>query len=446
MTENAVDYNKRVEQIWAKFERAPSDATYREAILAHAALPDAWHEDYLAVRQQANMRGTFGKVRNPEPVQALALADARAQRAKDRKADRLASVTRIGPQIEPFAWVETNGIFAEPIAEPKWVVPDMEIGPGRPCGLWGLGGGGKSWDAMEVGRAVASGTKAFGHFDVTQGNVSHVSHELGLRAVRERYRRLANGHGMELADFGDRLRICCLPKLFLNSPGAEDQYCREFAGQSLVILDSLRRAVPGEDENSSEMSNHLDIMNRVSEKTGAAFLVIHHCGKGEVADKRLSGRGSTAIMDGSGCVWLLEGSGQGPRLMTQIRAHDDGDGECEPFYVEMQRVALPEGCAQFQASRAPVKLVRLDAAEMGEQLAVSQAKRAVANSERAERTVLMLVRDTPGINKGQLEKAVVNAKLLKQKDARGLIDELVDRGMIEAIRDGNAMTYTLVAR
>lgn len=444
MSENAVD-NKQAKEIWDRFDRAPSDDAYRAAILAHAALPDAWHEDFLAVRQQANMR--CGSISHALPIQALALANAHAARiaakkaAKEEKAERLASVTRIRTQVEPFTWVDVSGIFAEPIAEPKWVVPAMEIGPGRPCGLWGLGGGGKSWDAMEIGRAVASGTKAFGFYEVSQGNVSHVSHELGLRAVRERYRRLANGNNMELEDFGDRLRICCLPKLFLNSPGAEDQYCRAFEGQSLVILDSLRRAVPGEDENSSEMSNHLDIMNRVSEKTGASFLVIHHCGKGEVTDKRLSGRGSTAIMDGSGCVWLLEGSGAGPRLMTQIRAHDDGDGECEPFYVEMQRVALPS--VSFQASRAPVRLLRLDAAEMGDRLAVSKAKHAVANEQRAEQMVLMLVRDTPGINKGQLEKALVSARILKQKEARGLLEDMARRALIEVIKDGNALAYKL---
>lgn len=446
MQQNVVRHESEVAKIWARFHSNPSDATFGEAIYAHALLDGAYRDDYREVLRAANGAANQRSIAlDREPVFAAAIERAQAERSKQRKAARVASVTPIhGGPSEPFAWVDVTGIFAVPIPEPKWVVPAMELGPGRPCGLWGLGGGGKSWDGMEICQAVASGRKAFGHFDVTQGNVSHVSHELGLRAVRERHRRLANGNGMQLEDFGDRLRISCLPKLFLNTPGAEDHYCRAFEGQSLVLLDSLRRAVPGEDENSSEMSNHLDVMNRVSEKTGASFLVIHHCGKGEVSDKRLAGRGSTAIMDGSGCVWLLEGSGQGPRLMTQIRAHDDGDGECEAFYVEMERVARPE--VAFQASRSPVRLKRLDSAQMGEQQAVSQAMRVVANTEKAERTALMLVRDTPGITKSNLEKALVVTKLVKQKAARDLIAELVKRELIaESHGAHNSLTYQLVS-
>ena len=56
----------------------------------------------------------------------------------------------------------------------------------------------KSWDAFEIERAVATGDSAFGRFDVRQGRVSHVSHELGERAVKERLRRLANGNNQRL--------------------------------------------------------------------------------------------------------------------------------------------------------------------------------------------------------------------------------------------------------
>jgi hypothetical protein len=267
----------------------------------------------------------------------------------------------VGTAADPprFEWMNARDVFSTPMPPARWVVPAMELGPGRPCGLWGVGGAGKSWEAMEIERAVASGTKAFGHFDVTRGRVSHVSHELGQRAVRDRFRRLANGNAMKIDDFADNLRIVCLPKLFLNTPGAESEYAREFDGDTLVVIDSLRRALPGEKENDSEISNFLDILNRVSEKTGATFLVLHHCGKSQFDDKRLTARGSSAIMDGSGCVWLLEGKGAEPRRMEQVRAHDDGDGDCPSFGVELQRG--DGSAATFPASRAPVRLVRQEA-------------------------------------------------------------------------------------
>jgi hypothetical protein len=266
---------------------------------------------------------------------------------------------------------------------------------------------------------------------VRQGNVSYLSHELGLRPITERHRRIANGRKLQLEDFGDRLRIAALPKIYLNSHD----------GVALVILDSLRRALPGADENASEISNYLDILNRVSDKTGATFLVLHHFGKGSVDDARLSGRGSSAIMDGSGCIWTLEGKDTAPRKMTHIRAHDDGDGGCKPFYVAMDRVVVPEPA--FPTIKHPVRLAYREEAEMSQILTAAAVKNRTAKLDQAEALIVETLRDNPGIAKTRLETIVTQAKLATQKGFRRLVDELIEREWIRVV-DGPKNAHQLV--
>lgn len=64
---------------------------------------------------------------------------------------------------------------------------------------------------------------------------------------------------------------------------------------------------------------------------------------------------------------------------------------------------------------------------------------------RADR-VDLLVRDTPGITKSNLEIALVTTKLVRPKPARDLIDDLVKLGLIaEARGPHNSLTYQLVS-
>jgi hypothetical protein len=330
-----------------------------------------------------------------------------------------------------FNWTGVTAALTRVLPPVPWLIEEMELGPGRPCGLWGLGGGGKTWDAIELSVSVATGTDAFGKFKVRQGTVSYLSHELGLRPITDRHRRIANGRKLQLEDFGDRLRIAALPKIYLNSKDAEQHYLDAFDGVDFVVLDSLRRALPGADENASEISNYLDILNRVSDKTGATFLVLHHFGKGGVEDARLSGRGSSAIMDGSGCIWTLEGKDAAPRKMTQIRAHDDGDGGRKPFYIAMDRVVVPEPA--FPANGPPARLVYREEAEMSQVLATAAVKNKTAKLDQTEALIVQTVRDNPGIAKARLETIVTQSRLATQKGFRGLVTELIEREQIRVV-------------
>lgn len=318
-------------------------------------------------------------VRDFDEEKARRNAQAAAEREQDKR--------------DPFRWMTWDKLSTTPLGDPPWVIPGLEIGPGRPCGLWGYGGTGKSWIAQAMVLCVAAGRKLFGAYDVRQGRVAHVSHELGTRALMERYRRLANGMVLHPDEIGERLVVSAYPKVYLNSRSAEEWYLREFDGCSLGVIDSLRRALPGEDENSSEMSNHLDMLSRVSDRTGCSFLTLHHVGKAGIAkdrkaedDKRGVGRGSSAIFDGSGCIWLVEGKGRGPRTLHQVRAHDDGDGDLEPVSIDLEVMGI--SAPLYEASREPVRVRALEAQEVARRDRLARRK---ANTEAYEQVCADIV-------------------------------------------------------
>lgn len=347
------------------------------------------------------------------------------------------------PDTQPLAsWLGTQELLCGPLEEPRWVVPGLEIGPGRPGGLWGYGGTGKSWIAIALALCVAGGKK-FLSWDIKPGKVAHVSHELGTYVLKERYRRLASGMLIDSTDIEGNLKVCAYPRVYLNSPEAEDWYTRELDGHALCVIDSLRRALPGEDENDSGISNHLDMLARISDRIGVAFVVLHHSGKdavkpkqGQNEDKRGAGRGSSAIFDASSSVWLVEGAGKGPRHLTQIRAHDNGEGVAESFWVELLEVAV--GDPMYQAHRKPQRLLQLDDAEVADRARKGKRKFNLETWAERCRTIYAAIKDGVELNFRQLKREVGG----RDDALRDCLSELIEADVL-TVRSGpnNAKLY-----
>ena len=108
-----------------------------------------------------------------------------------------------------------------------------------------------------------------------------------------------------------------------------------------MLLDALRGATPGEDENDSKIRACLDILARVSEKTGATFAVDHHAGKPKDnhSDPRMVLRGSSSIFDACGCVLVLSGEKNEPRLVQQVKAPAEAEGSAvDDFRLRIEDV------------------------------------------------------------------------------------------------------------
>ncbi len=300
---------------------------------------------------------------------------------------------KLGPKdTRKEKWLDWSVLAMADLAPMPWIAEDLQLGPGRPCGLWGYGGSGKSWIAQALGVSVAAGVKFLDRFPVRQGRVAHISYELGMRAIAKRYRRLANGLLIEPSQIEDRLVALVHPSVYLNSQHAEAWLRHELMGIDFCIIDSLRRALPGADENDSAISNYLDVLSRISDSMGITFLVIHHSGKQAIArsdtqarthssgqkEERGAGRGSSAIEDASGSVWKIEGGHNGPRKLVMSRTHEDAEDFAKTFHVHLQPVARDEPLYQVDGKPA-VRILCLDESEVD---SIERAGRRKGNLEK----------------------------------------------------------------
>lgn len=248
------------------------------------------------------------------------------------------------PNASAINWLETRQILA-PLEPTRWVVPQLLIGPGRPVLFAGFGGSAKTLALQDVALAVASGTRVWDRFDTVAGEVRHLDYEQGRHATARRYQRLALGRDLDAARLRDRLKLAVFPSVFLDSPNAVDAYCRACEGASLVILDALRGATPSSDENDSSIRTCLDNLSRVSEKTGATPVVIHHAGKPKDShsDPRTIARGSSAIFDACGAVFVIIAS-RAPspsRRVVQVKVPAEAEGSAVPdAQLEVQDVEI----------------------------------------------------------------------------------------------------------
>lgn len=243
----------------------------------------------------------------------------------------------------PFKWLRVKEIFA-PLPPTNWSVPGLQLCPGRPAMLAAYGASGKTIISQAMALAAASRHRVWGEFSVPKPRtVYHFDHEQGEHATRKRYQRLALGLGIHQDELEDRLRVTVFPSVYLNTRGSEDIYARECEGVDLVILDALRGATPGVDENDSKIRDCIDQLARVSEKTGTCFWILHHSGKPKDghSDRRTVARGSSAIFDACGAVFTLEAKKKRPpRVSHEKPAAESEGGLVEDFHLGIEDVAI----------------------------------------------------------------------------------------------------------
>jgi bifunctional DNA primase/polymerase-like protein/AAA domain-containing protein/primase-like protein len=262
-----------------------------------------------------------------------------------------------------FAPLSLDELLA-PVPAPNHLIADLDLGPGRPVQLLGMGSAGKSLVGQAMMLAVVTGRPCFGRFPVRRGRCAWVDYEMGRSASLRRLRRLAAAMGVPWADAARDVAFTSMPRTYLNSPDAEDHLAALCEGRAALFVDSLRRGVPGVDENDSKISEFLQLLLRVSERTGCTVVFLHHASTKvppDGLDARGTGRGSSAIYDGSGAVFHLGGALGEPVSVTQTRVGEAGT-RCEDFALAIRDVAVgddPKGgleVAWIELARDPDEL------------------------------------------------------------------------------------------
>lgn len=305
--------------------------------------------------------------------------------------------------------------------------------------MWaGYGYSGKTAAAQSAAIAIAGGVgKVWDCFSAGPGRVMHIDYEQGSRLTRERYQRLAVPHMLGPAELESRLSLVTMPTMYLDNQKAEAELERLVEGQTLVIIDSLRAAAPTLDENSSEVRTVLDMLSRVSEHTGAAFVVIHHARKPQQnagGGAKMAIRGSGALFDACSSVLVFEGEKGQPTRVSHEKARTSGRpaDDFELTITDFADGSNERAGLLVTASSAEDREARKDDAER-ERLATKTAK-----LKDELRDLFAQEPDQPGAD------TIASLIHRKPSDVRPVLNLLVEAGEVERTGKGRAVRHRLV--
>lgn len=193
--------------------------------------------------------------------------------------------------------------------------------------VYGPTGSGKTFLALDMAAAIAEGRNWFGAKTIA-GPVIYCALE-GEYGIAQRVQALRSWREETL----DGILFLTQPLSLLERDNIAElvkAICTAGADGGLVILDTLNRAAPGADENSSvDMGRIIEAAKRLQSALGGLVMLVHHTGK-DVA-KGLRGHSSLlASLDAA-----IEVSRSGDRRAWKVfKAKDGRDGEEQSFRLE----------------------------------------------------------------------------------------------------------------
>lgn len=205
------------------------------------------------------------------------------------------------------------------------VLPDVGL-----AALFGPSASGKSFLGFDLAAAVASGERWF-NCRVEAAPVVYLALE-GEAGFKLRAQAWETHHDRKLPD---GLNMVMQP-FKLPDPRDVNDLAAVVPAGAVVFIDTLNRAAPTADENSSsDMGSILESAKRLQTLTAGLVVLIHHTGKD--ATKGLRGHSSLfAAMDSA-----IEVSRDGDRREWRCAKSKDGaDGDAHPFRLQIETLGL----------------------------------------------------------------------------------------------------------
>ena len=200
------------------------------------------------------------------------------------------------------------------------------------AGLYGPSASGKSFLAFDMAAAIAEGTRWF-NSRVEPAPVVYAALE-GEAGFKLRAQAWEAHKGRPLPA---GLRMVLQPFKLTEPHDVRDLATVVPAG-AVLFLDTLNRAAPTADENSSkDMGQILEAAKRLQTITGGLVVLVHHTGKD--ATKGLRGHSSLF----AALVAAVEVSRDGDRREWKVaKAKDGQDGEAQPFKLHIETLGTDE--------------------------------------------------------------------------------------------------------
>jgi hypothetical protein len=290
-------------------------------------------------------------------------------------------------------------------------------GGGPPHMIAGAGYSGKTMLAQDLLLCLASGHPVWGAYGVGgPRRVIHVDMEQGRKLTKLRYKRLAFAKGIALEGVGDALRVIIHPKNLRLTPAHWKRWRSLMDGRDAMVVDSLRVAAAGLDENSSEFRESLDMLGALSNETGCRVFPIHHLRKSQPDSEGMMQemlRGSSAIFEALDCCLMLRKQDQEAVVVHQTKARSHGE-DAPPFSIRITDVPGPNGQRKWglRVSVAGIELVHQQREEAKRQRELAAERATIARIEAS-------LREHPGQTADEL---AMRTKLRKQAVIRVLLD------------------------
>lgn len=217
------------------------------------------------------------------------------------------------PEPRGYEWIRSAFTDQPPALD--FVLPGFLLG--SVGALISPGGTGKSWLALEIAVALASGIDIAGLWtqapaSLSLGSTVYLAAEDPPEIIAHRLHALgAHLSGPERDAVSERVRIVTLVGAashvqLINDNGipngtAIHQLERWATGRRLVILDTIRRFHGANESSSQSMSALLDCLERCATTTKAAILYLHHANKFAIwnnrTDEATASRGSSVLTE-----------------------------------------------------------------------------------------------------------------------------------------------------
>ena len=233
---------------------------------------------------------------------------------------------------------------------PKWRIEGLIPEHGLVL-LYGRPGEHKTFIAVDGSLRVAYGLDWHGRA-VTKGGVLYIAGE-GRFGIGQRIKGWRKKHGLTGVDAPFKLLPVAVH--MLDPANVEklkrtiDQMRQEVDFEiGVVVIDTVSRAIPGQDENSQEaMSLFVDACAEIQNHCGGVVIGIHHSGK----DAERGMRGSTVLL--GGCDTAIRVAKEEDHTVLSVEKQKDGE-EIDDVHFTMEVVDITAGFGKEQTTLVPV--------------------------------------------------------------------------------------------
>ncbi|MEM2175683.1 MAG: AAA family ATPase, partial [Candidatus Micrarchaeia archaeon] len=199
----------------------------------------------------------------------------------------------------------------------------------------------KSWGALHLALAIASGSKAFGQFNTRKTFVLYIDEENGLEEIKRKVEMIKAGMGLSYKL--DNLAFLCFEGLKLDRSDAREKLKNflEKYPNTVIVVDTFRRIISAEENDATEMNRvFTEYLRKFQEEYGATWILIHHLRKSP-SSKKIDDildelRGSSEITNVADSVIVFE---RPPRLDNRFILKHAKARRCkqvEPYIIELR--------------------------------------------------------------------------------------------------------------